>query len=139
MCAKLRTVAASNNRDHPTRSLYYCLFTSHVYVTAHSTQRHRRGCNTAKAFNQKVWFVFSNSEAEHLLNRMIGLRNTIRVNLQDTLAKRSSACTTDPTTTTTTGRRMRFPPGSLQNDLVADLFSPRDVATTAEASNVKTV
>jgi len=26
MCAKLRTVAASNNRDHPTRSLYYCLF-----------------------------------------------------------------------------------------------------------------
>jgi len=26
MCAKLRTVAASNNRDHPTRSLCYCLF-----------------------------------------------------------------------------------------------------------------
>jgi len=26
MCAKLRTVAASNNRVHPTRSLHYCLF-----------------------------------------------------------------------------------------------------------------
>jgi len=30
ICAKLRTVAASNNRDHPTRSLYYCLFASHT-------------------------------------------------------------------------------------------------------------
>jgi len=28
-CAKLRTVAASNNRDHPTRSIYYCLFAPH--------------------------------------------------------------------------------------------------------------
>jgi len=26
MCAKFHTVAASNNRDHATRSLYYCLF-----------------------------------------------------------------------------------------------------------------
>jgi len=32
MCAKLRTVAASNNRDHPTRSLYYCLFAPHTYI-----------------------------------------------------------------------------------------------------------
>ena len=32
MCAKLRTVAASNNRDHPTRSLYYCLFAPCRYV-----------------------------------------------------------------------------------------------------------
>jgi len=31
MCTKLRTVAASNNRDHPTRSLYYCLFVPHIY------------------------------------------------------------------------------------------------------------
>ena len=30
MCAELRTVAASNNRDHPTRSLYYCLFAPHA-------------------------------------------------------------------------------------------------------------
>ena len=32
LCAKLRTVAASNNRDHPTRSLYYCLFAPHTYI-----------------------------------------------------------------------------------------------------------
>jgi len=32
MCAKLRTMAASNNRVHPTRSLYYCLFTPHIYI-----------------------------------------------------------------------------------------------------------
>jgi len=29
ICAKLRTVAASNNRDHLTRSLYYCKFSPH--------------------------------------------------------------------------------------------------------------
>jgi len=32
MCAKLRTVAASNNRGHPTRSLYHCLFAPHTYI-----------------------------------------------------------------------------------------------------------
>ena len=32
MCAKIRTVAASNYRDHPTRSLYYCLFAPHTYI-----------------------------------------------------------------------------------------------------------
>jgi len=32
MCAELRTVAASNNRDHPMRSLYYCLFAPHTYI-----------------------------------------------------------------------------------------------------------
>jgi len=32
ICAKLRTVAASNDRDHPTRSLYYCLFAPHTYI-----------------------------------------------------------------------------------------------------------
>jgi len=32
ICAKLRTVAASNNRDHPTRSLYYCLLAPHTYI-----------------------------------------------------------------------------------------------------------
>ena len=32
ICAKLRTVAASNNRDHPTRSFYYCLFAPHPYI-----------------------------------------------------------------------------------------------------------
>jgi len=32
MCAKLRTVAASNNRDHPTRSLYYCVFAPRINI-----------------------------------------------------------------------------------------------------------
>jgi len=32
MCAKLRTMAASSNRDHPTRSLYYCFFAPHTYI-----------------------------------------------------------------------------------------------------------
>jgi len=32
MCAELRTVAASNNIDHPTRSLYYYLFVPHTYI-----------------------------------------------------------------------------------------------------------
>jgi len=39
MCAKLHTVAASNNRDHMPWSLYYCLFTPHiccVVLHAHS-------------------------------------------------------------------------------------------------------
>jgi len=58
-CARIRTVAASNNRVHMPWSLNYCLFASHtVYVwccssctsrswsITHSTQRHRRGCNT---------------------------------------------------------------------------------------------
>jgi len=54
-CAKLHTVAASNNRVHPTRPS--C--SRHVYIgvvfaripfvvwwTAHSAQRQRRGCNS---------------------------------------------------------------------------------------------
>jgi len=32
MCAKLRTVAASNNRVHALQSLYYCLFTPRIVV-----------------------------------------------------------------------------------------------------------
>jgi len=28
---KLHTVAVSNNRDHPTRSLFYCMFAPHIY------------------------------------------------------------------------------------------------------------
>ena len=41
MCAKLRTVAASNNRDHTLRSLYCCLFAPHicsVVLRAHSVR-----------------------------------------------------------------------------------------------------
>ena len=33
MCAGLRSVAASNNRVHVPRSLYYCSFTPHMYIT----------------------------------------------------------------------------------------------------------
>jgi len=64
ICAKLRTVAASNNRDHPTRSLYYCLFVPHIYFCSlrtsrswwitQSTQRHRRGCNNIPSFLQRT-------------------------------------------------------------------------------------
>ena len=32
MCAKLRSVAPSNNRDHALQSLYYCLFAPHIYI-----------------------------------------------------------------------------------------------------------
>ena len=57
ICARLRTVAASNNRDHTPWSLYYCLFAPHIlwcyssrtsrsWWTAHSKQRHRRSCNS---------------------------------------------------------------------------------------------
>ena len=40
-CAKLRTVATSNNRVHPTRSFFYCLFAPHIYsvvLRAHSAR-----------------------------------------------------------------------------------------------------
>ena len=45
MCAKLSTVAASNNRVHPTRSLYYCLFAPRIYGVvprAHSVRGESR-------------------------------------------------------------------------------------------------
>jgi len=38
MCLKLRTVTASNNRDHALQSLHYCLFAPHicgVFLRAH--------------------------------------------------------------------------------------------------------
>ena len=64
MCAKLRTAAASNNRDHPTRSLYYWLFAPHIYFCSsctsrlwwitQSTQHHRRGCNNIPSFLQRT-------------------------------------------------------------------------------------
>ena len=58
----VHTLAASNNRDHPTRSLYHCLFTSHRLVccslhTFHSwwsvlsTQHQLRGCNNVPSFS----------------------------------------------------------------------------------------
>jgi len=68
MCAKLCTVAASNNRDHTMRSLYYCLFAPHMYGcyslrTSHSwwitqsTQRQWRGCNNIPSFLQRTALI----------------------------------------------------------------------------------
>ena len=65
MCTKLHTVAASNNRDHPTRSLYYCLFVPHIYGyysshtshswwITHSMQHQPRGCNNIPFFLQQT-------------------------------------------------------------------------------------
>jgi len=65
MCAKLHTVAATNNGHHPTRSLYYCLFapqifvccssrTSHSWWIAHLMQRQLRGCNDIPSFVQRT-------------------------------------------------------------------------------------
>ena len=55
MCAKLNTVAASNNRIHLTRSLYYCLFAPRIWVLFF-TQRIQcnasRGCNNIPSFLQ---------------------------------------------------------------------------------------
>ena len=62
-CAKLHTMAASNDRDHLLRSLYYCLFvlhiygcyssrTSHSWGIAHSMQRQPRGGNNIPSFLQ---------------------------------------------------------------------------------------
>ena len=65
MCAKLRTEAASNNRDHMPWSPHYCLFAPHVYgccssLTSrswwitHSTQRQWTGCNNIPSFLQRT-------------------------------------------------------------------------------------
>jgi len=62
-CAKLHTVAASNNRDHMSWSLYYCLFAPHIYGCyslgtshswwiAHSTQHQPKGYNNIPSFLQ---------------------------------------------------------------------------------------
>jgi len=61
-CAKLHTVATSNNRDQLMRSLYYCFFAPHIYGCsslctscscwiAHSTPTER--------LQQYVWTLFS--------------------------------------------------------------------------------
>ena len=63
MCAKFRTAAASNNRDHASQSLllllarathiYFCSTrTSRSWWITQSTQRHRRGSNNPIGYNQ---------------------------------------------------------------------------------------
>jgi len=62
-CAKLHTVAEGNSIDHPKRSLYYCLFASHIFVCCSlrtpclwwitvSMQRRLRGCHKIPSFLQ---------------------------------------------------------------------------------------
>ena len=73
MCAKLRTVAASNNRDHTPRSLLLLVRATHIYCCSsrtsrswwitQSTQCQRRGCNTVKWIKMpfvgmKLWSLF---------------------------------------------------------------------------------
>jgi len=95
MCAKLHTVAASNNRDHPTRSLYYCLFAPHIYGCCssrtsrswwitHSTQRQLRGCNKADASFCREAFSSTGSfnawPSDHLSNKyMISLYHQLPI------------------------------------------------------------
>ena len=61
MCAKLHTVAASNNRYHARNLSYYCLLALHIWWCyssrtscswwiIQSTQHHRRVCNTTFLF-----------------------------------------------------------------------------------------
>ena len=65
MCAKLHTVAARNNKDHMSWSLFYCLFMSHIYGCysshisrlwwiARSTPRQPRGWNSSSSFLQQT-------------------------------------------------------------------------------------
>jgi len=65
-CTNLRNVAPCNNRDHPTRSLSYCLFAPHIYGCcssrtsrlwwiSHSTERQRRGCNSTNRPSFMFW------------------------------------------------------------------------------------
>jgi len=66
MCAKLRTAAASNNRNHASQSLllllarsthkYFCSSrTSRSWWITQSTQRHRRGCNSVQYSSTRTY------------------------------------------------------------------------------------
>ena len=65
MCAKLRTVTASNNRDHASQSLLLLLArVTYIYCCSsrislswwipQSTQHHQRGCNNISSFLQRT-------------------------------------------------------------------------------------
>jgi len=77
MCAKLRTVAASNNRDHPTRSLYYCLFAPHTYIfvlRAHPVrgESHNQRNTTAEVTTILVKQIQRKNEViQHFSGRMV--------------------------------------------------------------------
>jgi len=67
LCAKLRTVAASNNRDHPTRSLHYCLFVPHTCIfvlRAHPVRGESHNqCNTTGEVATAVSILLHEAEA----------------------------------------------------------------------------
>jgi len=65
MCAKLHTVAASNNRNHASQPLllllvqvthiyFYSSRTSRSWWITQSTQHHRRGCNNIPSFLRRT-------------------------------------------------------------------------------------
>ena len=86
MCAKLHTVAARNNRDHPMKSISYCLFAPRIYGCwsshiscswwiTHSMQRQLRGCNSFRA-NWEVAIVLGIQPHGQLTPRAIATQNS---------------------------------------------------------------
>jgi len=67
MCAKLRTVAASNSTDPPTRSLYYCLFAPHIYFVVPRAHPVRGESHNQRNANGEV------ATAEHFLRCYVQL------------------------------------------------------------------
>ena len=65
ICAKLRTVAASNNRVHMPRSLYYSLFVPHICMVLFFTHipfvvNHTINATLPEGLQQcqrEIWFV----------------------------------------------------------------------------------
>jgi len=74
MCTKLHTVAASNSRDHPTRSLCYCLFAQHTYIfvlRAHPVRvesHNQRNTTREVATPDTSWMTSQNCTAQRSVN-----------------------------------------------------------------------
>jgi len=73
-CAKLRTVAASNNRGHAPQSLCYCLFAPHICIgvvlRAHSVRGESRiRCNASGVVATLVKYNFMKLVHVRLLTR----------------------------------------------------------------------
>ena len=85
ICAKLRTVAASNNRDHACNLSYYCLLALHVWCYSsrtsrswwitQSTQHHRRDATISPPF-------YNEPHRSHVLCVKAELRTTFTSWLQ---------------------------------------------------------
>ena len=80
ICAKLRTVTASNNRDHLMRSLYYCLFAPHTYIfvlrahPVHGESRNQRNTTGEVATTSPPFY--NESHRSHVLCVKAELRMT---------------------------------------------------------------